>query len=149
MKTVKFTVSALAIIAASASGAFARDQIQTAGSSTVLPYATIVAEAFGENFDFPTPVVEGGDIARPEHAGACKGEHRQQHRPEPGAHPPEAPGEAHPGRQRRRTGDEIQRQQRTANRLRTQHVGDEKQEQGRRQGGGHAVGDKHREQPAE
>ena len=60
MKTVKFTVSALAIVAASASGAFARDQIQTAGSSTVLPYATIVAEAFGENFDFPTPVVESG-----------------------------------------------------------------------------------------
>ncbi|MEO1455590.1 MAG: hypothetical protein AAFV31_17395, partial [Pseudomonadota bacterium] len=29
-------------------------------SSTVLPYATIVAEAFGENFDFPTPVVESG-----------------------------------------------------------------------------------------
>jgi hypothetical protein len=26
----------------------------------VLPYSTIVAEAFGENFDFPTPVVEGG-----------------------------------------------------------------------------------------
>jgi phosphate transport system substrate-binding protein len=26
----------------------------------VLPYATIVAEAFGENFGFPTPVVEGG-----------------------------------------------------------------------------------------
>jgi phosphate transport system substrate-binding protein len=38
----------------------ARDNIQIAGSSTVLPYATIVAEAFGENFDFPTPVVEGG-----------------------------------------------------------------------------------------
>lgn len=60
MKLVKFSVSALAIVAASASGALARDQIQTAGSSTVLPYATIVAEAFGENFDFPTPVVEGG-----------------------------------------------------------------------------------------
>jgi len=60
MKTVKLGVSALAIIAASASGALARDQIQSAGSSTVLPYATIVAEAFGENFDFPTPVVEGG-----------------------------------------------------------------------------------------
>jgi len=60
MKTVKFTVSALAIVAASASGALARDQIQSAGSSTVLPYATIVAEAFGENFDFPTPVVESG-----------------------------------------------------------------------------------------
>ena len=40
--------------------AFARDQLQIKGSSTVLPYATIVAEAFGENFDFPTPVVEGG-----------------------------------------------------------------------------------------
>lgn len=39
---------------------YARDNIQVAGSSTVLPYATIVAEAFGENFDYPTPVVEGG-----------------------------------------------------------------------------------------
>ena len=34
--------------------------MQVTGSSTVLPYSTIVAEAFGENFDFPTPVVEGG-----------------------------------------------------------------------------------------
>ena len=50
----------LAILAASALAAQARDQLQIAGSSTVLPYATIVAEAFGENFDFPTPVVEGG-----------------------------------------------------------------------------------------
>lgn len=38
----------------------ARDNIQIAGSSTVLPYATIVAELFGENFEHPTPVVEGG-----------------------------------------------------------------------------------------
>lgn len=38
----------------------ARDNVQVTGSSTVLPYSTIVAEAFGENFDFPTPVVEGG-----------------------------------------------------------------------------------------
>ncbi|MFV0382897.1 substrate-binding domain-containing protein [Paracoccus sp. (in: a-proteobacteria)] len=60
MTTVKFTVSALAVIAASATAAAARDQIQIAGSSTVLPYATIVAEAFGENTDFPTPVVESG-----------------------------------------------------------------------------------------
>ena len=43
-----------------ATAAAARDQVQITGSSTVLPYATIVAEAFGENFDFPTPVVEGG-----------------------------------------------------------------------------------------
>ncbi|WP_075995618.1 substrate-binding domain-containing protein [Salaquimonas pukyongi] len=46
--------------ALSAGVAEARDQIQIAGSSTVLPYASIVAEAFGENFDFPTPVVESG-----------------------------------------------------------------------------------------
>lgn len=52
-------VYAIALICA-ASTAQARDQIQVTGSSTVLPYATIVAEAFGENFDFPTPVVEGG-----------------------------------------------------------------------------------------
>ena len=37
------------------------EQIQVAGSSTVLPYAQIVAENFGETFpDFPTPVVESG-----------------------------------------------------------------------------------------
>ncbi|UXU74014.1 MULTISPECIES: substrate-binding domain-containing protein [unclassified Paracoccus (in: a-proteobacteria)] len=60
MKSAKLTVSALAVIAASATVASARDQIQVAGSSTVLPYATIVAEAFGENTDFPTPVVESG-----------------------------------------------------------------------------------------
>ncbi|KEP68482.1 phosphonate ABC transporter substrate-binding protein [Thioclava sp. BHET1] len=60
MKTVTFTASALAIIAVSGTAAFARDNVQVAGSSTVLPYASIVAEAFGENFDFPTPVVESG-----------------------------------------------------------------------------------------
>lgn len=59
MKTQMLT-SALAIAALSATAAVARDQVQVAGSSTVLPYATIVAEAFGENFDFPTPVVESG-----------------------------------------------------------------------------------------
>jgi phosphate transport system substrate-binding protein len=60
MSTVKFTVSALAVIAASATAAAARDQIQVSGSSTVLPYSTIVAEVFGENMDFPVPVVESG-----------------------------------------------------------------------------------------
>ncbi len=58
--TLKLTASALAIAAVSASAAYARDNVQVAGSSTVLPYASIVAEAFGENFDFPTPVVESG-----------------------------------------------------------------------------------------
>lgn len=56
MKTL--SLSAIAVLAATA--AQARDQIQIAGSSTVLPYASIVAEAFGENTDFQTPVVESG-----------------------------------------------------------------------------------------
>ncbi len=60
MSFVKLTASTLAIAAVSTGAAIARDNIQIKGSSTVLPYATIVAEAFGENFDFPTPVVEGG-----------------------------------------------------------------------------------------
>jgi len=60
MSFVKLSVSALAIATVSATAATARDQVQVAGSSTVLPYASIVAEAFGENFDFPTPVVESG-----------------------------------------------------------------------------------------
>ena len=60
MSFVKLSASALAIAAVSATAAAARDQVQVAGSSTVLPYASIVAEAFGENFDFPTPVVESG-----------------------------------------------------------------------------------------
>jgi phosphate transport system substrate-binding protein len=55
----KLATLTAALVLASAP-AYARDNIQISGSSTVLPYATIVAEAFGENFDFPTPVVEGG-----------------------------------------------------------------------------------------
>ncbi|WP_299369580.1 substrate-binding domain-containing protein [uncultured Tateyamaria sp.] len=60
MSFVKLTTSALAISAVAATAAAARDQVQVAGSSTVLPYASIVAEAFGDNFDFPAPVVESG-----------------------------------------------------------------------------------------
>ena len=60
MSFVKATVIGTAIVAVSATSAVARDQVHIAGSSTVLPYASIVAEAFGENFDFPTPIVEGG-----------------------------------------------------------------------------------------
>ena len=60
MNPLMITASALVIGAIFASAALARDTVQISGSSTVLPYATIVAESFGENFDFPTPVVEGG-----------------------------------------------------------------------------------------
>jgi phosphate transport system substrate-binding protein len=41
--------------------AVARDQIHVAGSSTVLPYANIVAEQFGKTYsNFKTPIVESG-----------------------------------------------------------------------------------------
>jgi phosphate transport system substrate-binding protein len=59
MSFIKFGASALALTIA-ATAATARDQVQVAGSSTVLPYASIVAELFGENTDFPSPVVESG-----------------------------------------------------------------------------------------
>jgi phosphate transport system substrate-binding protein len=52
--------SAFLLALAAATPALARENIQVAGSSTVLPYASIVAEAFADNFDFRTPVVEGG-----------------------------------------------------------------------------------------
>ena len=60
MKSFKIALAAAVSMTAMTTVAVARDNVQIAGSSTVLPYATIVAEAFGENFDFPTPVVEGG-----------------------------------------------------------------------------------------
>jgi phosphate transport system substrate-binding protein len=60
MTVLKLSLSAVAVLAASTSLAVARDNVQVGGSSTVLPYATIVAELFAENFDFPAPVVEGG-----------------------------------------------------------------------------------------
>jgi phosphate transport system substrate-binding protein len=40
--------------------AFARDYISIAGSSTVLPFATIVAERLGRQYGQKTPVVESG-----------------------------------------------------------------------------------------
>lgn len=60
MNILKISVAALVASVAFTGAAAARDQVQVTGSSTVLPYSTIVAEAFGENFSFPTPVVEGG-----------------------------------------------------------------------------------------
>ena len=59
MSITKPLILALAL-ALSAAPASAREHIQVAGSSTVLPYASIVAEAFADNYDFRTPIVEGG-----------------------------------------------------------------------------------------
>ena len=57
---------ALAVAAGLAAPAHARDQIRIVGSSTVFPFATAVAEAFGRSGGFKTPVVEstgtGGGI---------------------------------------------------------------------------------------
>ncbi|MBB4228852.1 substrate-binding domain-containing protein [Rhizobium mongolense] len=61
MKKYLGSCAVAAILLATAGVASARDQIQVAGSSTVLPYAKIVAESFGETFsNFKTPVVESG-----------------------------------------------------------------------------------------
>lgn len=54
------TAIALVMMSAAAVSAQSRANVQGAGSSTVLPYANIVAEAFGAETDFATPVVEGG-----------------------------------------------------------------------------------------
>ena len=60
-RTTAMTAALTALAAVStATAGHAREQVQVAGSSTVLPYATIVAEAFGENTEYPTPVIESG-----------------------------------------------------------------------------------------
>jgi len=46
------------ILAAGSDVAFAREQIRIVGSSTVFPFATTVAERFGKNTEFKTPIVE-------------------------------------------------------------------------------------------
>jgi len=59
---IVIAASTLAVAALCTGGpALARDQIQIAGSSTVLPYAQIVAEDFGKTYSkFKSPVVESG-----------------------------------------------------------------------------------------
>jgi len=56
---MKHFIATLAI-ALAATTASARDNVHVAGSSTVLPYASIVAELFGDNTDYQTPVIESG-----------------------------------------------------------------------------------------
>jgi phosphate transport system substrate-binding protein len=56
---MKHFIAAIAI-ALTSTATYARDNVHVAGSSTVLPYASIVAELFGDNTDYPTPVIESG-----------------------------------------------------------------------------------------
>jgi len=57
MKILKNIIAVIAILSF-ASYAQARDQIKIVGSSTVYPYATVVAEQFGKKGSFKTPVIE-------------------------------------------------------------------------------------------
>jgi len=57
MKIRTLALAATTLILATGA-AEARDQIRIVGSSTVFPFATAVAENFGQSSGFPTPVVE-------------------------------------------------------------------------------------------
>jgi len=58
LKSALTTVALAGSIAVVSSPAMARDTINIVGSSTVYPFATVVAERFGRNTDFPTPKLE-------------------------------------------------------------------------------------------
>ncbi len=66
MKIAILASAAVIALASGAGAAAARDQITIVGSSTVFPFATAVAERFGQTGGFATPVVEstgtGGGI---------------------------------------------------------------------------------------
>ena len=59
MKTRLITAFAVVLFSMGvANSALARDQISIVGSSTVFPFATTVAEKFGQREGFKTPVIE-------------------------------------------------------------------------------------------
>lgn len=58
LKTALTTAALAVSIAAVSAPAMARDTVNIVGSSTVYPFATVVAERFGRNTDFPTPKLE-------------------------------------------------------------------------------------------
>ncbi len=68
---VRFSVVALAAASIS-TAAVARDYVSMAGSSTVFPFATIVAEQAGKKPSMKTPVVESGGSSVGK-KGACEG----------------------------------------------------------------------------
>ncbi len=58
MMRKSFVLAAATVTVAFAGAAEARDQVRIVGSSTVFPFSTAVAEAFGKSANFKTPVVE-------------------------------------------------------------------------------------------
>jgi phosphate transport system substrate-binding protein len=71
MRFILALVGAVAFVGAT-TAASARDYVSIAGSSTVLPFATIVAEQLGNNPSFKTPVVESGGSSVGK-KGVCEG----------------------------------------------------------------------------
>lgn len=55
---ISHLIAGIAVTVAVTGAAHARDQISIVGSSTVYPFATIVAEKFGQSSGFKTPVIE-------------------------------------------------------------------------------------------
>lgn len=53
-----FATAGALVLAGAAGQAMARDQVRIVGSSTVYPFATVVAERFGKGSKFKTPVIE-------------------------------------------------------------------------------------------
>jgi len=58
MKKIKVIATIAAILTSSQSISAGRDYISIVGSSTVYPFATVVAERFGKTTDFKTPKIE-------------------------------------------------------------------------------------------
>ncbi len=73
MKIAVFASAAIIALAAGLGAAAARDQVQVAGSSTVLPYAKIVAESFGEAFPTSRPRSSSPVVRAPASSSSAKG----------------------------------------------------------------------------
>ncbi len=58
LRIIPTLATAVALCAAFAGSAEARDQIRIAGSSTVYPFSTTAAEQFGQGGKFKTPIIE-------------------------------------------------------------------------------------------
>lgn len=58
VKKIILSVALVATSVAAVQSAFARDTISIVGSSTVYPFATVVAERFGKSTDFNAPKIE-------------------------------------------------------------------------------------------
>jgi phosphate transport system substrate-binding protein len=58
LKTALTSIALAGTLAATAAPAMARDTVSIVGSSTVYPFATVVAERFGTSSEYPAPKIE-------------------------------------------------------------------------------------------